>query len=283
MFSAEDELAEDELYEACRTGNLAMVRNLLAKNPYMLNASLGPMTLTWYHGSSTQTSQHLKPTPLMVAVQNNHQELVAFFLAQKGTNLSVTINNQTALSAALFTCEKAHDHLARMLMKSGADVNQVLVNKTVLSLAWYDQNQDVALKLVLSFSASIQKAEELFNTHWKNKYPYSHIPAQIELTKKLLVEEIINIKQTGVDIERLSLGQIPHLKVTEYLYDTDSLAMRAFKAGQNFLRKRLASRMPAPRLLTFMHNSENERHSQQSEKANNLAKRPTWKGMGLGQ
>lgn len=275
---------QDELYAACCTGNLATVRNLLAKRPYMLNASLGVMTLAWYCGSSTQrTQQHLKSTPLIVAVQNNHQELVAFLLTQKDINLSVTINDRTALIAALFPGEKSHDHLARMLMKSGADVNQVLVDKTVLSLAWYKQNQDMALKLVLSFNASIKKAEELFNTHWKDQYMRKHIPEQIALTKKLLAEEIINIKQIGIDIERLPLDQISHLQVAEFLYDKDSLAMRAFERGQNILRERLASRMPAPRLLTFMYDFENERRPQQSGQANNLAKRPTWKGMGLGE
>ena len=92
-----------EIHDAALKGDLAMVKEILAKDPSLLNAK-----------------GHNEKAPLHWAAQGGHLE-VAKFLIAKGANVNeLNIQKETPL---VYAAEGGHLKLAELLIAKGADVN----------------------------------------------------------------------------------------------------------------------------------------------------------------
>ena len=97
-------LDQNEIFDACRQGNVEKVEKLYEVNPDIINAED-------YNGF----------TPLILATYNN-QPVIVDFLLRKGA--VINSNDGSDNSALMGVCFKGYTEIAAKLLDAGAAVNQ---------------------------------------------------------------------------------------------------------------------------------------------------------------
>jgi ankyrin repeat protein/L-ascorbate metabolism protein UlaG (beta-lactamase superfamily) len=130
-----------EIHEAALNGDLAKVKELLAKDPALLNAK-----------------GHNEKAPIHWAAQGGHLELVKYLIA-KGANINeLNIQKETPL---VYAAEGGHLKLAKLLIAKGASVNL----KTTLDAApinyalWAGRTEMVKLLLKKGSEFKLSRGE----------------------------------------------------------------------------------------------------------------------------
>lgn len=213
---------------ACNIGDVTSVRAILIQNSMSVNSRL-PMP---YSGHDDDTRLD-GITPLMIAANLGHTELVKYLLQQPKIDVSLSHAGITALSFALQGFQgfqNANYQIAYQLIQAGADINQVTDNSNLLLCAWKYTDQQTALALVTLFNANIAISAELFEQYHKDEYGYEDVPQQIAITKKLMSEN------APIDLGPQVLS---------------------------FICKDLIPQVPVPRPLTFMRQLAEDLYCQQ--------------------
>ena len=95
-------------------------------------------------------------TPLMLAAQKRHKEIVEYLIAQGADINAQTKNGFTAL---FHTCIQGDDELAKLLIDSGADVNAREDGNTPLMIAAFRGHLNV-VKLLLENGADSKATDD---------------------------------------------------------------------------------------------------------------------------
>ena len=107
---------QNEIFEACRQGNVEKIKELYQQNPDVINAED-------YKGF----------TPLILATYNDQPQATDFLL-EKGAVIDPP--NGTANSALMGVCFKGYTDIAAKLLDAGAAINQINSNgATALTFA----------------------------------------------------------------------------------------------------------------------------------------------------
>ncbi len=119
----------DEIHDVAKEGNLAKVKELLEKDPTLINVK-------------DETGR----TPLHWACRGAHKE-VAEYLLEKGADVNAKDNDETTgLHSA---AGQGHTEVAKLLIKNGTQINAKNYRKnTPLHFAVYNGQQDVTALLV---------------------------------------------------------------------------------------------------------------------------------------
>lgn len=267
---------------ACENGDVHEVRNILNNNAIPVNVRF--KTSLQLPGGVWESANGM--TPLMIAANRGHTALVAFLLQQPGIDISLAFSGMTALQFALKDYIKftnANYQIAYKLIQAGADINQIRGDgNNLLLIAWVYSNQEAAIKLVILCGANIDISKALFKACHQNHFGYDVVPQQIALTKKYVIA-LDHAKQLGIDMGRLCSPLSPELdlKIAEFLFEKNSLAMRAFEAGYTTIREQLTPPTPIPQPLAWMRDFANETRWQEWEQQYN-GDHPNRAGCGYG-
>lgn len=98
------EAGEPDIHDAARNGDVARVKELLEREPGLVNARANP----W------------KETPLHCAVDHRHREVVELLIAKGADVNAEDISRQTPLHEAAI---RGHEEMVRLLLAHGADAN----------------------------------------------------------------------------------------------------------------------------------------------------------------
>lgn len=210
---------------------------------------------------------------MIAAAFLHHTNLVNFLLQQPGIDVSVqTVHGLTALECTLKPhTESLHANYetAGNMIRLGANIEQLLhiSKRPMLVDAWVDNNQKAANELV-NLGASISISEHFVNQspYMKIYYQTQSVPQQIELSKQYFFKE--SAKWLGFAVECLSFQlyvKSVGSKIAPFLFEENSLGMRALKIGRAMMHNRLLQQSPAPaptpapipRALLFRGNFEN--------------------------
>jgi len=143
---------QNEIFDACRQGNVEKIKELYEENPDIINAED-------YKGF----------TPLILASYND-QPLAVDFLLEKGVVIDPP--NGTANSALMGVCFKGYTDIAAKLLDAGAEVNQVNSNgATALTFAATFGHLAIAEML-------LQKGADVHAQDARGKSPLDHAEIQ---------------------------------------------------------------------------------------------------------
>ena len=120
----------DEIHTATRTGNLTKVKALLAAKPSLVNAT-----------------DDFCPTPLHLAVQNGHKDIVAFLLTYKA---NVNAKDGDGFTPLHHAAQRTNTDIVELLLSHGADVNAKSFNGSItpLHLAGMAGQKEAAIVLL---------------------------------------------------------------------------------------------------------------------------------------
>lgn len=129
-----------EIFDAVNNGDLAKIKELVKKDPQMINAR-----------------NPRQSTPLIVAASLDNEE-IAKYLIEKGADiLAINVNNFTPLSIAGIK-------VAQLLVEKGADINMETANGTALRRALLYGKKDVADFLIDNGAKIPDKSSQWYNS-----------------------------------------------------------------------------------------------------------------------
>jgi len=161
------------LWNACQIGNVKIVRVLLELfAPYKYSGQ-------GRYPVNHQDSHHINQTPLSIACENGHLQVVLELL--KNTNIKVNLATNDGRTPLLIACQEGHLEIVRALLKdSRVDVHQTDKNRaTPLSVACEHGHKDIVRMLLTERpkwklvylprnfdTLPAQKQKQLGNDHW---------------------------------------------------------------------------------------------------------------------
>jgi hypothetical protein len=130
------------LWNACKSGNVKIVRVLLELFAHYKYSGQGRYPV------NHQDSHHIYQTPLSIACENGHLQVVLELL--KNTNIKVNLATNDGRTPLLIACQEGHLEIVRALLKdSRVDVHQTDKNRaTPLSVACEHGHKDIVKMLL---------------------------------------------------------------------------------------------------------------------------------------